>query len=170
MLIFDFSNKFICSADQCFNKSFWLNYLSPFVVSCCSTYQHMEHVLNWAVTVSLFYPPGLLIWIFMSTNDLSKYLPLHCLPACYILLQHASSLYADTLTELLLLCFISVKTTHHSFTIGHGLGKYWSEKVQKKENEKASTIWRRMKWIILKRKYMLAHFRCKLQAKIIEEA
>ena len=73
------------------------------------------HVHNWAVNIFL---PGLLIRIFMSSNDLSKYL--YCLPTCYTLL-HASSLSADMVTELSLLCFISVKTTHHSwFTIKSG--------------------------------------------------
>ena len=82
-VVLKFSTKFLCSADCNFRyyrlKTFRTNYLSAFVVSCCATYHHMgrvEHVLNWAVSLSLFCPPGLLIWIFMSPNDLSKYLPL----------------------------------------------------------------------------------------------
>ena len=139
MLLFKFPPNFFAQLIATFNKweqkTFRTNYLSPFVVSHCPTYQH---VLNWAVSVSLFCRPGLLIWIFIGPQMIYQNiwhlaLPSHMLHAAtcvFIICWHADRVIVARF-------YFSVKTTHPSLTIEQCLTKHWP----KKEYIKRNTLW-----------------------------
>ena len=120
-------NFFAATKLQIFNKSWtflgesFIVLCPMFIVSCPVPNIWETHEQLSRQCLAILPEPGLLIWIFMSTNDLSKHLALQidCTHAtyCYIRLHYLRMCWQSYSCSVL----FSVKTTHHSFTIGQRL-------------------------------------------------